>query len=464
MKTRFAPSPTGYIHMGNARTALFSYLAAQAAAGQFVLRIEDTDAERSKEEYVDALKEDLLWLGLPWQEGPDHDAGNGPYWQSQRNAIYAQYYQSLEALGLVYPCFCTPVELEVMRKMQAQAGLPPRYDGRHANLTAEQVAERKAAGQSFTLRFRVPKGEEVIFDDMVKGKQRFKTDDIGDFIVARADGSPAFFFCNAIDDALMGITHVLRGEDHLANTPRQILMLKALGLAVPSYGHINLILGTDGSPLSKRNGSRNIRQMQAEGFRPDAVLNYMARLGHYYENPGYMTVEELGSNFKVENCGSSPARFDESQLQFWQREAVARMSDNDWWEWIGIEAQTLVPVADKALFIEAIRPNTVFPQDAKTWAEILFTNISLSAEAEAEVANAGRDFLTTIEQHVDASYTDMLNAVKTATGAKGKGLFMPLRLLMSSRHDGPELAKLWQLVGRDRILSRLGQVLPVLEG
>jgi glutamyl-tRNA synthetase len=464
MKTRFAPSPTGYIHMGNARTALFSYLAAQASGGQFVLRIEDTDAERSREAYVDALKEDLLWLGLSWQEGPDHDAGNGPYWQSQRHAIYAKYYQQLEDMGLVYPCFCTPVELEVMRKMQAQAGLPPRYDGRHANLTPEQIAERKAAGQTFTLRFRVPKGEEVIFDDMVKGKQRFKTDDIGDFIIARADGSPAFFFCNAIDDALMGITHVLRGEDHLANTPRQILMLKALGLPIPNYGHINLILGTDGAPLSKRNGSRNIRQMQAEGFRPDAVLNYMARLGHYYENPTYMTTEALGAEFKIENCGSSPARFDEAQLHYWQKEAVSRMSNEDWWQWIGETTQALVPSEQRELFIEAIRPNTTFPQDARMWAEIIFGELTLPADVEQAVAATGGAFLQAIEQSVNLGYTDMIEAVKSASGAKGKGLFMPLRLLMTGRHDGPELAKLWQLLGPTRLLARLGQVMAVCEG
>jgi len=464
MKTRFAPSPTGYIHMGNARTALFSYLAAQAAGGDFVLRIEDTDAERSREEYVDALKDDLQWLGLPWQEGPDHDKGNGPYWQSQRDAIYAEYYQKLQDMGMVYPCFCTPVELEVMRKMQAQAGLPPRYDGRHANLTAEQVAERKAAGQPFTLRFRVPKGEEVIFDDTVKGKQRYKTDDIGDFIIARGDGSPAFFFCNAIDDALMGITHVLRGEDHLSNTPRQILMLKALGLSIPSYGHINLILGADGSPLSKRNGSRNIRQMQAEGFRPDAVLNYMARLGHYYENPAYMTATELGTNFNIANCGSAPARFDEAQLHHWQKEAVMRMDDATWWDWIGAETRSCIPAHQKTLFIEAIRPNTVFPQDAQVWSDIVFSDLTLPAEAEEAVAATGDAFLTAVESSVDLSYAEMVEAVKTASGAKGKGLFMPLRLLMSGRHDGPELAKLWQLVGRERLLARLGQVMLVNEG
>lgn len=464
MKTRFAPSPTGYIHMGNARTALFSYLATQAAGGKFVLRIEDTDADRSREEYVDALKDDLLWLGLPWQEGPNQDGGNGPYWQSQRNAIYAEYYQKLQDIGLVYPCFCTSVELEVMRKMQAQAGLPPRYDGRHANLTTEQVAERKAAGQAFTLRFRVPKGEEVIFDDTVKGKQRYKTDDIGDFIIARGDGSPAFFFCNAIDDALMGITHVLRGEDHLSNTPRQILMLKALGLPIPSYGHINLILGTDGSPLSKRNGSRNIRQMQSEGFLPDAVLNYMARLGHYYENPAYLSPAELGAGFDISHCGSAPARFDEAQLHHWQKEAVMRMDNNAWWQWIGVETQGCVPSEQKDLFIDAIRPNTIFPQDAKVWAEIVFADLTLATEAEEAVAATGDAFLTAVEASVDLSYAQMVEAVKVASGAKGKGLFMPLRLLMSGRHDGPELAKLWQLVGRERILARLGQVMTVNEG
>lgn len=464
MKTRFAPSPTGYIHMGNARTALFSALAAQSAGGSFVLRIEDTDAERSREEYVDALKEDMRWLGLDWQEGPDRDGGHGPYWQSQRNEIYGQYYRKLEEMGLIYPCFCSQVELEVMRKAQAQAGQPPRYDGRCARLTAEQVAERKTQGKPYTLRFRVPRGEEVVFDDLVKGKQRFKTDDIGDFIVARADGSPAFFFCNAIDDALMGITHVLRGEDHLANTPRQMLMLRALGLPIPQYGHINLILGSDGSPLSKRNGSRNIRQLKEEGFRPEAVLNYMGRLGHYYENPGFMSPAELGAQFDIAHCGTAPARFDEAQLLFWQKEAVLRMDDASWWEWIGEAARALVPAEHQALFIEAIRPNTVFPGDALVWAQTLFGALELPVEAQTAVAATGDAFLRAIEAHVDDAYEVALEAVKVASGAKGKGLFMPLRLLMTGRADGPELVKLWQLVGRDRLLARLGQVLSVQAG
>jgi glutamyl-tRNA synthetase len=256
----------------------------------------------------------------------------------------------------------------------------------------------------------------------------------------------------------------LRGEDHLSNTPRQILMLKALGLPIPSYGHINLILGTDGSPLSKRNGSRNIRQMQAEGFRPDAVLNYMARLGHYYENPAYMSAAELGGNFNIAHCGSAPARFDEAQLHHWQKEAIMRMDDDAWWQWIGSDTQVCVPSDKKALFIESIRPNTVFPQDARVWADVLLADLTLPTEAEEAVAATGDAFLTAVEASVDLSYADMIEAVKTASGAKGKGLFMPLRLLMSGRHDGPELAKMWQLLGRERILARLGQVMTVKAG
>jgi glutamyl-tRNA synthetase len=237
-----------------------------------------------------------------------------------------------------------------------------------------------------------------------------------------------------------------------------------LGLPIPSYGHINLILGTDGTPLSKRNGSRNIRQMQSEGFRPDAVLNYMARLGHYYENPAYMTPAELGAGFDISHCGSAPARFDEAQLLHWQKEAVMRMDDDAWWAWIGVETQALVPVAQKALFIDAIRPNTVFPQDARVWADIVCADLTLSAEAEEAVAATGDAFLTAVEANVDLTYAQMVDAVKAASGAKGKGLFMPLRLLMSGRHDGPELAKLWQLLGRERVLARLGQVMSVKEG
>ncbi len=237
---RFAPSPTGSLHLGNARTALFNLVLARKLAGRFMLRIEDTDLERSAERFLGGLIEDLHWLGIRWDEGPDVGGAHAPYRQSERGATYRDFFARLERTGLTYPCFCSPLELDVSRRAQLAAGRPPRYAGTCQRLTPQERAAKAASGIRPTLRFAVPVGRRVEFDDFVHGPQHFATDDIGDFIVRRADGNAAFFFCNAVDDALMAVTHVLRGEDHLTNTPRQILLLEALSLRVPRYGHVAL--------------------------------------------------------------------------------------------------------------------------------------------------------------------------------------------------------------------------------
>ncbi|MGH8369745.1 MAG: glutamate--tRNA ligase, partial [Gammaproteobacteria bacterium] len=254
IRTRFAPSPTGHLHVGNARTALFNALFAAHMGGTLILRIEDTDAERSKREFEAGLIRDLSWLGVVWQEGPDRDGARGPYRQSERGAIYAEQVERLQTQGHAYPCFCTPAELALSRKAQLAAGKPPRYAGTCAQLGKPQIEARLAKGLKPALRFRVPAKGETVFEDMIRGHQVFANQDIGDFIIQRADGSPAFFFSNAVDDALMGVTHVLRGEDHLANTPRQLLLLAALELSAPQYAHLSLIVGEGGAPLSKREG------------------------------------------------------------------------------------------------------------------------------------------------------------------------------------------------------------------
>jgi glutamyl-tRNA synthetase len=303
IKTRFAPSPTGLIHFGNVRTALFNVLLARKQGGSFLLRIEDTDLERSREEYIDALKEDLRWLDLDWQEGEGATGDAAPYRQSQRSAVYEQYLEKLEADGRVYPCFCSAVELEVSRKVQAASGKPPRYSGKCAHLKADEVARKKAEGAPHTLRFRMPSHTMLAFDDLVRGTQKFPSEDIGDFIIRRSDGTFAFFYVNAIDDALMGVSHVLRGEDHLTNTPRQIAILAALGLPVPQYGHISLIVDTQGAPLSKRTGSMSVQELRELGYFPLAVNNYLARLGHHFTDTSLLELHELSAAFETGSLG-----------------------------------------------------------------------------------------------------------------------------------------------------------------
>src|SRR5579885_660792 len=299
IRTRFAPSPTGEIHVGNARTALFSALLAARDGGTFILRIEDTDAARSLASHEEQMRADLGWLGVHWQEGPDVGGPKGPYRQSERGAIYAGHLEQLAQQGKVYPCFCTTLELEVSRKTQLAAGKPPRYAGTCAKLSTPEIEARLARGLKPALRFRVPEQGETVFIDLVRGRQVFAHHDIGDFIVRRADGSPAFFFSNAVDDAHMGVTHVLRGEDHLANTPRQLLLLAALGLQAPQYAHLSLIVGQGGAPLSKREGGGSLKELRAEGVLPEALLNYLARLGHTCSDNTFLDFAALAKGFSI---------------------------------------------------------------------------------------------------------------------------------------------------------------------
>jgi glutamyl-tRNA synthetase len=460
-KSRFAPSPTGLLHLGNVRTALFNALAARRAQGIFLLRIEDTDAARGHEQFATALEDDLRWLGLDWQEGPGREQAQGPYLQSQRGPVYARYFVQLEHGAQGYPCFCSEHELEIARKTAIAAGRPPRYSGRCRRLTVEEVAARRAEGRPATLRFHVPDGDTVEFHDRVRGPQRFASGDIGDFVIRRSDGTPAFFFSNAVDDALMGVTLVLRGEDHLANTPRQILLLRALGLPVPEYAHIALVVGRDGAPLSKRTGSRSVRELREQGYLPAAVNNYLARLGHTYESNALLDLESLASAFEMARLHKAPAHFDEQHLLHWQREAVHRADSTDLWAWIEPALGGLVPGAERAAFIEAVRGNVVFPPDARHWAERIFSESLTPSHAAREAARAaGEEFFDIARRALEKHGTDfraLSGMVKQDTGLTGKALFQPLRAALTGELDGPEMVKLLPLIGVERARRRLAQ-------
>lgn len=447
------------MHLGNARTALFSWLLARNRDGVFLLRIEDTDAARHNAAAEAALMDDLRWLGLNWHEGPEAGGSNGPYRQSERAAIYDAMYQRLHERQLTYPCFCSPETLAVQRKTQLAAGRPPRYAGTCARLTDAEKRRKLAQGLVPSLRFRVSAGRVVEFDDLVHGRQRFATDDIGDFVIRRADGSAAFFFGNAIDDALMQVTHVLRGEDHLSNTPRQLLLLEALGLTAPAYGHVSLLTGQDGAPLSKRHGSASVADVRAAGALPAAVANLLARLGHYYESPQYMTLEELAADFAVKHLGTAPAHFDDSQLQHWQREAVLHVDTATLREWLGPETRALVPAVEHEAFVHAIRGNILSPHEGAHWARILYADeLVAAADASAAIEQTGRSFFAEATRAVDEcgiDYASFIDRLKLLTPARGKALFQPLRAVLTGRLDGPELASLFPLLGRERIRRRL---------
>lgn len=460
MKTRFAPSPTGLIHMGNARTALFSALLAAHHSGLFLLRVEDTDTARSKPIYIEALLEDLQWLGIDWQEGIEVGGAHAPYAQSERLSQYTPFYQQLLNDGFAFTCYKTDAELDMMRKTQRAAGCAPRYPKSWRQQSEQEINEKIKLGVKPTLRFKVPDNMVIEFEDGLKGKQCFSADDIGDFVIRKADGTPSFLFCNAVDDALMGVTHVIRGEDHLTNTPRQLAILDALALRKPSYIHIAIILGADDKPLSKRNGSQSIQVLHETGYLPSAVVNYMARLGHYYAANQLMDFAALAAQFSLDSLVKSAAKYDERQLQFWQKTALKSLDSAMLWGWMGTAVHQQVPEAKQALFIQTIRDNILLPDDARQWAIRLFTDerLSLSDEAQIVITQAGAEFFELASatlQESGADFEAISHALKSQLGVKGQQLFQPLRLALTGQLHGPKMADLMELLGVERCRQRL---------
>ncbi|MEO7775535.1 MAG: glutamate--tRNA ligase [Steroidobacteraceae bacterium] len=448
--TRFAPSPSGELHLGNARTALFNYLYAHKNGGRFLLRIEDTDRERSQERFVDSLLADLAWLGL------GHD--DLPLRQSRRSEFYAEQFARLEQLALVYPCFCTPRELKLARDAQMTAGRPPRYAGTCRHLSEAQRAERRAAGIQSTLRFEVPQGTRIEFDDLVHGPQSFASDDIGDFIVRRADGTPAFFFCNACDDSASGVTLVLRGDDHLTNTPRQLMLLAALNERAPGYGHVSLLTGADGSPLSKRHGATSVHELRDQGYLPHALRNHLFRLGHSTPVNGLLSLEQMCAAFDPTHLQRAPAYFDTQQLHVWQKDAVHAQSVDQARVWL----QGVLPALDsqiEAAFVRAVLPNLVLPADARHWIEVTFgAPPEPEANARAVIATAGTAFFAAASGAAATYGNDFVRiaeATRLATGVKGAALFQPLRVALTGQLHGPELKALLLAMAPDAARQRL---------
>jgi glutamyl-tRNA synthetase len=458
--TRYAPSPTGRMHLGNARTALFNFLLAKASGGRFVVRVEDTDVGRGDESHLVAQLEDLRWLGLEWDAGPGCEDARGPYRQSARGELYEVHYDRLVETGAAYACYCSPAELEVSRRTQLAAGRPPRYEGTCRALDAAGRARHEQAGRRPTLRFRVPEARRVVFDDLVRGRQEFATDDLGDFVIRRADGIPVFFFCNAVDDALMGVSQVLRGEDHVANTPRQLLLLEALGLAPPAYGHLPLLLGTDGAPLSKRRGSASVGDLREAGYLPQAVTNYLLRLGHAGAPDEWVPPEAQPATFALDRVGRSPAHYDEVQLQHWQREAVKRLSPEALDAWLAPALPPGLDAAQRGRLAATVSHNVVFPADARPWVDVLFGDLPRpDAEAAALLAEAGPDFFESALRALAVTGPDLpalAREIRQRTGRKGAELYMPLRVALTGRRDGPELGPLVAALGADQLDKRLG--------
>ncbi len=457
MKTRFCPSPTGSLHIGNMRTALFNYLYARKNKGKFLLRIEDTDLSRSKESYIESIQKDLLSLGLNWDEGVPIGSKKNSYMQSQRIDIYQKYYSQLIDNKKAYYCFCTEEELKVSKRLQLSQGLPPKYNGKCRELSKDEIEEQLLANNVAAIRFLVPRKIGIVFEDIVRGKQSFDSNILGDFIIRKADGMASFMFANAIDDALMDVTHILRGEDHLTNTPRQKLILDTLGFSEPSYAHISIIIGKDRQPLSKRNGSQSIQNLLEIGYLPLAILNYLARIGHTYENNELLSLDDLAIKFSLDRLVKSPAVFDMKQLNTWQKLAVLACSIEDFKKIFLNDISFDIGNEQLEKLITTLKNNVLLPDEVSDWLSVFFDEELEYNEENAEIIKkTGKDFfniwLELLEKE-NIKAKELYNNINLKLGLKGKQVYMPIRIALTNRKYGPELQNVMDILGI-RLLKR----------
>jgi len=439
---------------------LFNWLLARGSNGTFTLRIEDTDAERSTRESEAAIVRDLRWLGLDWDEGPDVGGVHGPYRQSERLHLYESYAKELLAAGAAYHCFCTTAQLDLDRQAALAEGRPTRYAGTCRRITRGQADARIANGERPAIRFRVPEERDVVFTDAVRGDVRFQTDVIGDPVIVRADGTPAYNFAVVVDDALMQVTHVVRGEDHISNTPRQILLYEALGFAPPVFAHLSLVMGPDHSPLSKRHGATSVAEFRAKGYLPEALVNYLALIGW---SPGggdeLLPIDELARRFKLDTVGHSAGVFDEEKLAWANRhylkiadparlaelslpyfaEAGVPMSPDE--KGLDFLASTMAMVSSAVDRLSQVpqRVRFLFDYDAAQALRDPQLAAEIRADAARSVVGALAAELVAAPRLDREIFREVANRVKARTSQKGKALFHPIRVVLTGRADGPEL-------------------------
>lgn len=478
IRVRFAPSPTGPIHIGNMRTALFNYLFAKhEGKADLILRIEDTDVTRSTVEYEEYIYRELEWLGIEWDEGPDKGGPVGPYRQSQRLDIYQRYLQKLIDEGFAYRCYCTPEELEADKEQAVKAGDIPRYSGKCRHLSHEEIRRFEAEGRPSVIRFIVPDHEMIAFDDLIKGHIEIDSHTLGgDMIIFRSDNMPTYNFAVVIDDHLMGITHVIRGDDHVANTPKQLLIYKALGFTPPLFAHTAMILGPDRTKLSKRHGDNYIGQYRHKGYLPEALFNFLALLGWSPEDEReIMSKDEIISAFSLNRASRSPAVFDIDKLN-WMNGVYIRQSppgriaalavphlketglidDNVDMRWLEkAVASVQEGISYVAEIVEPLRiyfGNVVEPKNDEAAAV-------LKAQGVYDLLQRFKE-LVEQAQNIDETFAkEVFNQLKNDTGLKGKSLFMPIRVALTGRCHGPEMVTIIPLLGRNLILSRLEHIL-----
>lgn len=480
VRVRFAPSPTGSLHVGGARTALFNWLLAKKTKGKFIIRVEDTDEARSTRESESSILADLKWMNMSWDEGPEIGGPHAPYRQSERKDIYKRFAEQLIADGKAYRCFCTEEELDKKREEAEAAGLDPKYDGTWARASPEEVQKRLDNKELYTVRFRVPAGKVVSIDDIVRGRVTWDADaSLGDFIILRSNGMPVYNFCVAVDDANMQITHVIRAEEHLTNTLRQMLILEGLGFKPPTYAHCSLILGSDRSKLSKRHGATSVMQFSQQGFLPEAMMNYLANLGFNDGTPKEIyTPDELVTAFDLARIIKNPAQFDMNKLRWINGQHLRKIPVDKIQALVG---STLADAADGGAIIDPAHPESgAFIAQATKIAQ---KDMELVVDARRLVGNCLkydihasfatdehtcevfeepgsfqsivqallRDYEagalpTGAEPTFAALWKEYLGKLGAELNLKGKGLFHPVRLAITGRMSGPDVGEQVALV------------------
>lgn len=477
VRVRYAPSPTGHIHVGNARTAIFNYLFARHEGGTFIMRLDDTDLERSTEENIDSMLEDIRWLGLDWDEGFLKGGDLGPYRETERKPLYDKYLQQLLDEDKAYRCFCTKDELETERRKAEAEHRIYRYGGTCARLSAEQIAANVAEGKLYVIRLRIPQ-EDVIVHDLIRGDVQFKAEEFDDFVIARQNGIPIYNFATVIDDALMNITHIIRAEEHLSNTPRQVFIYRALGFDVPQFAHVSLILAPDHSKLSKRHGAVSVGEYRLEGYLPEALINYLVLLGWSpKDDREFFTVKELIKEFSLEGVGKSGAVFDKKKLTWMNHMYLGR---KDAAEILAILKKDFpdqyaatfegLPEHRTLAAIDLTKGNAqVLPGLFRLARNIVQQDVVLADEKSEEILKTpeAKQVLGYLLAHFDevpfGKGDDAMSAwvedLRNQIDLPAKKLYSPIRVALFGSKDGPEIVKLFLTLDPASIRDRLQQAL-----
>ncbi|WP_295158643.1 glutamate--tRNA ligase [uncultured Brachyspira sp.] len=476
IRVRFAPSPTGFLHIGNARTALFNWLYAKAINGKLILRIEDTDQERSTKEAVDMAIKSLKWLGIDWDEGPEIGGDYGPYFQSERLDIYKKYTEKLMEEGKAYYCFCTSEELEKKSNMQRTLNQPIIYDGKCRDIPLEEAKRRAANGEPAKIRFRVPKNQIITFDDFVRGVVKTNSDEIGDIIIVRENGFPTYNYAVVIDDMLMKISHIIRGEDHISNTPKQILIYEALGSEIPKFAHTSSILGNDRKKLSKRHGAATLMEYKDEGYLPQAMRNFLALLGWTHpEAMETMIDDDMIKAFKLDRFSKSPAIFDTLKLRHLNAWHIKNTNLDE-------ITELFIPYLVNGGFLKenytedehnwakklvsVIRHNCAVLSDIVKYVPVFFENDFELNDEMKEIVNKeeSKKLLQFIKNEIENTneITDeymkaLIKKAQKETGLKGPNLYHPIRYVLTGSSAGSELSHICELLGKKNVLYRLSK-------